>query len=233
MENCIFCKIISGEIPSFKIYEDDHLVVVLDIFPAHPGQLLLIPKEHKTFIWELNKETLHKLFEAAALFAKALGKIYPSVTIYSPNGPYAGQRVPHAAIYIIPRQENDQNKVVMAWQREQLSEDQAKEWVEKIKKALEEAMKDWELTISSPINTQTLNQNNPPQTIPNVPTSMLPLNISNPLKQSKPSQTQVGTIQSQSISSQPNPQKSESKKTVHEDIDKKLEIIKKWLKKEI
>ena len=85
MQQCIFCAIVNNQVPSVKLYEDNDLVVVLDLFPANPGQVLVIPKEHKTFLWEVNKEVLHKMFETAVIFAKAIGKIYPSVTIYSPN----------------------------------------------------------------------------------------------------------------------------------------------------
>ncbi|AAR39066.1 NEQ213 [Nanoarchaeum equitans Kin4-M] len=140
---CLFCAIASGQIPSYKIYEDNDLVVVLDIYPAHPGQLLIIPKQHVTFIWELDREILHKILEASVIFAKVIGSIYPSVTIYIPNGPYAGQRVPHVAIYIIPRQENDQNKIVMEWAREKLDDNTAKEWVEKIKNYLDPILDQW------------------------------------------------------------------------------------------
>jgi len=235
---CLFCAIIRGEIPAVKLYEDDHLVVVLDIYPAHPGQVLIIPKEHKTFIWELNKETLHKLFEATAIFAKVIGKLYPSVVIYSPNGPYANQRVPHAAIYIIPRQENDQNKIVMAWQREQLTEEQIKEWKEKIETTLAEVLKDWELTVSSPTaNVQPAIQHQN-QSIPKNPQVPI-LNVQNPLAKNKPlplpapSVSQAPPAQNNTNTKPQDQNQNQSKKEIHEEIDKKLEIIKKWLKREI
>lgn len=63
--DCIFCKIINGEIPSKKIYEDDNLIAILDLHPACDGHTLLIPKKHFTDLMELDNDTLNSINEVA------------------------------------------------------------------------------------------------------------------------------------------------------------------------
>ena len=68
--DCIFCKILNGEIPSYKIYEDDMIMAFLDINPYAPGHTLVIPKEHTLDITTIDKETLHHLMDKARDIAK-------------------------------------------------------------------------------------------------------------------------------------------------------------------
>lgn len=108
-KNCIFCQIINGDVPGKKIYEDDQSLAVLDINPANPGHILLLPKEHFSIMPQIPEQLLKHLFVAAkALSNVTLRALQTSGTnIIVANGPGAGQRAQHFMIHIIPRKEND------------------------------------------------------------------------------------------------------------------------------
>lgn len=108
-QNCIFCKIIKGDIPSFTIYEDDTFKVILDRFPAAPGHALIIPKEHATDMFELPELTAAKLYPLAqklgAKIKAAMGA--EGMNIVQNNGEVAGQSVHHFHLHMIPRKAGD------------------------------------------------------------------------------------------------------------------------------
>ncbi len=117
---CIFCKIVRNEVQNVRIFEDEDLVVVLDIFPANPGQVLIIPKQHIERIESAPDGILSKIFVLSKYIILALEislKISDFNIILS-NGPLAGQRIHHIALFIIPRVQND--KVVIEWERKQV-----------------------------------------------------------------------------------------------------------------
>jgi len=109
-QNCIFCKIIAGQIPAKKIYEDDKCVAILDINPATPGHLLLLPKEHHAVMPLVPEDEQKYLFLIAKQLSHALlkAKQGSSTNIFLANGAVAGQRAPHVMIHIIPRNKNDE-----------------------------------------------------------------------------------------------------------------------------
>ena len=106
---CIFCKIIAGEIPSYKIYEDEKTFAFLDIKPIHPGHILVIPKKHYQNMEEISDNDL----QALILVVKKLGAALKSklgvigYNIHENNDLIAGQAVPHLHFHIIPRIEGD------------------------------------------------------------------------------------------------------------------------------
>lgn len=108
--DCIFCKIIKGEIPSFTVYEDDTFKVILDRFPAAPGHALIIPKEHAADLFELPEETAAKLYplakKIAARIKTAVGA--EGINIVQNNGEAAGQSVHHFHLHIVPRKAGDE-----------------------------------------------------------------------------------------------------------------------------
>lgn len=112
-DDCIFCKIANGEIPSRTIYEDDEFCVILDLGPVTKGHALVIPKEHFANIYELPEEWCTKAFALARKMAvRMTGKLHcDGFNIVQNNGEAAGQTIPHFHIHLIPRYENDGQKI--------------------------------------------------------------------------------------------------------------------------
>jgi len=106
--DCIFCKIVKGEIPSKTYYEDDLCLVTLDIQPGTVGHSLVIPKKH-VHILNNDKELAAHLFQVASKVSKILLKVFRSdgTTTLLRSGAVAGQRIPHVSVHIIPRKTGD------------------------------------------------------------------------------------------------------------------------------
>lgn len=106
---CIFCKIVAGEIESLKVHEDDDFLAIMDIRPAAPGHVLLLPKEHIPILPVMPQEQQSKIFALAASLADAQKSalICESVTIMSASGHVAGQQAPHMMLHLIPREKGD------------------------------------------------------------------------------------------------------------------------------
>lgn len=108
MNDCLFCKIVKGEIPSYTVYEDEKVKVFLDINPNNDGHLLVIPKEHKANLYEMDDETLLYMLNVIRTKLATLLKdklAIDGLTI-SQNNDY-GQEVKHFHIHLIPRYKND------------------------------------------------------------------------------------------------------------------------------
>jgi len=105
MIDCIFCKIIKGEIPSSKVYEDDKFLAFLDIMPLNKGHTLIIPKEHYETILDIPQDDLTEMVKIIQKITKALSlAIAPDgYNIFSNNKKAAGQEVPHLHFHIAPR----------------------------------------------------------------------------------------------------------------------------------
>lgn len=107
---CVFCKIINGEIPCFKVYESENVLAFLDISQNTKGHTLVIPKKHVESIFDLDVETGKELFEAVIkttnILKEKLG--FKDVNLLNNNGPLAGQVVNHYHIHILPRYGNDE-----------------------------------------------------------------------------------------------------------------------------
>ncbi|WP_163537134.1 HIT family protein [Gracilibacillus sp. YIM 98692] len=108
-EDCIFCKIICGDIPSAKVYEDDQVYAFLDISQVTKGHTLIIPKTHTKNIYETNEEIASELFSRVPKVANAIKQAFTpqGLNILNNNEEYAGQSVFHIHIHLIPRY--DQN----------------------------------------------------------------------------------------------------------------------------
>ncbi len=116
MDNCIFCKIASGEIPSNTIYEDDSFRVILDNGPATKGHALVLPKEHYANLFEIPEDVLSK---AAVVAKKVAGTMKDKLScdglnLVQNNGEAAGQTVMHFHLHIIPRYNDDGQHIL--WQ---------------------------------------------------------------------------------------------------------------------
>ena len=115
MSDCIFCKIIAGEIPSTTVYEDDDVKAILDVNPAARGHVIVLPKAHAENIFSIPDEDLKKAICVAKKIAAAVKKAYncDGVNILQNNGEAAGQSVFHLHIHVIPRFDGD--TVNMKW----------------------------------------------------------------------------------------------------------------------
>lgn len=104
MEGCIFCKIIKGEIPSYRIYEDKNIFVFLDINPFAKGHTLVIPKKHSRWLWDVTgteyTDLMNGVHKIADLLKKAFNTEWVEMVL-------AGEEVPHTHIHLLPRQEGD------------------------------------------------------------------------------------------------------------------------------
>lgn len=106
MDNCIFCKIINQEIPSYKIYEDEKIYAFLDISQSTKGHTLIIPKEHVTDIFDYNEELASDVFARIPKIARSIEKAFPEMeglNIINNNRELAYQTVFHSHIHLIPR----------------------------------------------------------------------------------------------------------------------------------
>jgi histidine triad (HIT) family protein len=109
MPECIFCKIIRGELPSSKIYEDQDVIAFLDIMPVNKGHVLIIPKKHHETMLDVPDELLSGMMVASKKVASAVrqGLGCPGFNIQMNNYEAAGQVVPHAHLHIVPRYKGD------------------------------------------------------------------------------------------------------------------------------
>lgn len=131
-ENCIFCKIAAGEIPSTTLYEDDDFRVILDIEPASKGHALILPKEHYANLYELDDELAAKALVLAKKMITKLTKILEcdGYNVLQNNGTAAGQTVFHFHMHLVPRYKDD--TVKMEWKPGKLTDEVKSEILAKI-----------------------------------------------------------------------------------------------------
>lgn len=131
-DNCIFCKLASGEIPTATLYEDEDFRVILDANPASKGHALILPKEHYANLYELDDELASK---ALVLAKKMITKLTPILgcdgyNIVQNNGEAAGQTVFHFHMHLIPRSKGD--SVGLGWKMNVLKDEDKEEILSKI-----------------------------------------------------------------------------------------------------
>ncbi len=109
MDDCIFCKIIAGQIPASFVYQDDDFVAFLDIRPVNPGHVLLVPRAHAARLIDLPSPILARELPIAARIARGILKItgLRDFNLLNANGAASGQEVFHHHLHIIPRREGD------------------------------------------------------------------------------------------------------------------------------
>lgn len=132
MDNCIFCKVIKGELPSYKVYEDELFIGILDIFPVSKGHVLVIPKKHHEWVYDVPE--FGKYWEVARTIMKAVDKATnPKWTQFFTHG-----AVRHAHIHIIPRYDDIQGSAFIPSDNSkvQLSKTEMDELAEKIRKSV-------------------------------------------------------------------------------------------------
>lgn len=132
--DCVFCKIIRGEIPSKKVYDDKDVIAFLDINPANPGHTLVVPKKHSEDLTKSNEDDIAKAMHVVKKITASLKEKMNAigVNVLQNNGKAAGQIVGHTHFHVIPRYPND--VVVISYQRQQIPDEE----LEEIRKKLEE-----------------------------------------------------------------------------------------------
>lgn len=105
--DCIFCKIISKEIPTKILYEDEYTIAFLDAFPVAKGHTLVIPKQHYAKIQDLPSEINEKLFNTVHKLIPKVDSLQGSTLVAIHNGKNSGQEIPHVHVHLIPRSKND------------------------------------------------------------------------------------------------------------------------------
>jgi len=118
MDECIFCKIVKGEIPSFRVYEDEKVLAFEDINPISPGHTLIIPKRHAKDLWEISDDDLTAIHLASKKIIQAIkAALNPSgVACVQLNGPGANQVVLHYHLHLVPRMAGGPELPVAAWE---------------------------------------------------------------------------------------------------------------------
>lgn len=132
-DNCIFCKLANGDIPTATLYEDEDFRVILDASPAAKGHALIIPKEHYANLYELDDELASKVLVLAKKMITKLTDILgcDGYNIVQNNGEAAGQTVFHCHMHLIPRHKDD--GVVLGWKMGELTEEDKEDILSKIK----------------------------------------------------------------------------------------------------
>ena len=135
-EKCIFCKIVKGDIPCAKIFEDECVISFLDIAPANKGHALIVTKNHYETLLEVPEECLNDMMLKSKKIAQALSAALGNqgFNILMNNKKVAGQLVPHAHVHIIPRFEND--GINLNWRPRKYNDKEIDEFKEKIKSFL-------------------------------------------------------------------------------------------------
>lgn len=130
--SCVFCKIIAGEIPSYKVYEDENTLAFLDISPVNPGHTLVVPKKHFANLEEADEEILGQIIKTVKKIGLSLKKnlAAPGYNVAVNNDPAAGQAVPHLHFHVIPRLLSDGLK---PWPQRNYQAGRAEEILTKIK----------------------------------------------------------------------------------------------------
>lgn len=135
-EDCIFCKIVKGELPSVKLYEDEYVLSFLDIMPAAEGHALVIPKKHCKTVLDAPAEDLQHVIKVAQKIGGAVMRATGAegFNIYQSNNEVAGQIIPHVHFHVIPRKKGDGIK--FGWDGTKREHEELKKYAEMLKEHL-------------------------------------------------------------------------------------------------
>lgn len=109
-QKCVFCQIVSGELPVSTIYEDENFLVIMDAYPLTPGHALIIPKQHQQYLDGITPENQQRLFELGSKLMKSVSKAgfgAGDSNLLLNDGRQANQTVPHIHLHVIPRSKHD------------------------------------------------------------------------------------------------------------------------------
>lgn len=134
--DCIFCRIIKGDIPAAKVYEDDQTLAFMDIGPVNPGHVLIIPKRHVGLLWEATAEEARACMDIVLKVARAVHEAtgWPGMNLIQNNHACAGQVVEHCHFHVIPRDPGDGMK--FGWRQGKYGEGELETMQRKIVRSL-------------------------------------------------------------------------------------------------
>lgn len=135
-DDCIFCKIANGEIPSNTVYEDEHYRAILDLSPATKGHTLILPKDHFENLFDADKPTVEGVMKMAQKIGSAMMKTLgcDGINVVQNNGAAAGQTVKHLHVHLIPRYEGDGQ--IVTWKQNESDPEEQKEIAARIAAAI-------------------------------------------------------------------------------------------------
>ena len=127
-ENCIFCKLANGDIPTNTVYEDEDFRVILDASPATKGHSLILPKQHYANLYEIDEDVAAKAMKLAKKLAIHMKEVLhcDGVNVLQNNEETAGQTVFHFHVHVIPRYKGAKNDDIIQWNHEEFSDDEMK-----------------------------------------------------------------------------------------------------------
>jgi histidine triad (HIT) family protein len=111
--DCVFCKIVAGQMPCFKLLEDDNALAIMDIYPANDGHCLVLTKEHYPTLFDISDEAFAAVSRSIIRVARAVNQALSPVglNLIQANGPGAQQSVRHFHVHLLPRKLGDQLKL--------------------------------------------------------------------------------------------------------------------------
>ena len=129
MADCIFCKIIAGEIPSYTIHEDEEFKVFLDVNPASKGHALIVPKTHYADIYDIDEDVAARAMKLAKKLATRMTEVLgcEGFNLMQNNNEAAGQTVFHFHMHLIPRYLHSKNNDILNWSHETFSPEEMAE----------------------------------------------------------------------------------------------------------
>jgi histidine triad (HIT) family protein len=163
---CLFCGIGKGSVETIKVYENAFIVAFLDITPAVPGQIMIIPKEHYQFIFQVPDMVLWEMTKAMKTIIPILVNVTKAqgVSIYIAQGPGAGQRIGHVAINLIPRLEGD--KAAFIWDRKEAPKEELDKAAREIKLGIDKSIAEEKAKIEQKVRQDVKQSSAPTPPIP-------------------------------------------------------------------
>jgi len=136
MSDCVFCRIVAGQIPSTRVYEDDHTLAFMDIGHVNPGHTLVAVKKHAANLYELDEAQAAAVARATVKIAKAIKAAFQpeGLSVYQANGKPAGQTVFHYHVHLLPRHAGD--GMELTWPVKNPPREQLEDYAGKIKAKL-------------------------------------------------------------------------------------------------
>jgi histidine triad (HIT) family protein len=136
MSDCVFCKIVAGQIPSTRVFEDEHTLAFMDLGHVNPGHTLVAVKKHAANIFELDETQAEAIARAIVKISRALKKTFEpeGLSVYQANGKAAGQTVFHYHVHLLPRHAGDGMELV--WPVKNPPREKLEEYAAKIRGGL-------------------------------------------------------------------------------------------------